>query len=181
MFSQENYIEVLNFTAVAHGEQKTPKGLPYLAHITCVAMEVINACEKSNLDEEKSNIAISCALLHDVIEDANITYDELYVKFGEKVADGVGALTKDKTLASKQEQMKDSIERLLAQPYEVQMVKLADRITNLGIPPKHWDNEKIKKYQKEAGFILSCLGNSNIYLAKRLEEKIENYNSYIKE
>lgn len=180
MFSQENYIEVLNFAAIAHGEQKTPKDLPYIAHITCVAMEVINACEKSSLDEEKANLAISCALLHDVIEDANITYDELYMKFGEKVANGVEALTKDKTLASKQEQMKDSIERLLTQPYEVQMVKLADRITNLGIPPKHWDNEKIKKYQKEAGFILSCLGNSNIYLSKRLEEKIENYNNYIK-
>ena len=180
MFSQENYIEVLNFAAFAHGEQKTPKGLPYLAHITCVAMEVINACEKSQLEQSKTDLAISCALLHDVIEDANITYDELYTKFGEKIANGVEALTKDKTLASKQEQMKDSIERLLTQPYEVQMVKLADRITNLGIPPKHWDNDKIKKYQKEAGFILSCLGNSNIYLSKRLEEKIESYNNYIK-
>jgi guanosine-3',5'-bis(diphosphate) 3'-pyrophosphohydrolase len=179
MFNQENYIEVLTFAALAHGEQKTPKGLPYLAHITCVAMEVINACEKSSLDEKKANLAISCALLHDVIEDANITYDELYTKFGIDVADGVEALTKNKTLDSKQEQMRDSIERLLTQPYEVQMVKLADRITNLGIPPKHWDNEKIKKYQKEASFILSCLGNSNIYLAKRLEEKIEEYNKYI--
>ncbi len=179
MFSQENYIEILNFAAHAHGEQKTPNGLPYLAHITCVAMEVINACEKSNLDEEKSNLAISCALLHDVIEDANVTYDELYVKFGEKVANGVEALTKDKTLTSKQEQMKDSIERLLTLPYEIQMVKLADRITNLGTPPKHWDSEKIKKYQKEASLILSCLGNSNIYLAERLKEKIENYNKYI--
>lgn len=179
MFSQENYIEVLNFAALAHGEQKTPKGLPYLAHITCVAMEVINACEKSQLDEKKANLAISCALLHDVIEDANITYDELYMKFGSDIADGVEALTKNKNLASKQEQMKDSIEKLLTQPYEVQMVKLADRITNLGIPPKHWDSEKIKKYQKEASFILSCLGNSNIYLAKRLEDKIEEYNKYI--
>ena len=145
MFSQENYIEVLNFAAIAHGEQKTPKDLPYIAHITCVAMEVINACEKSSLDEEKANLAISCALLHDVIEDANITYDELYMKFGEKVANGVEALTKDKTLNSKQEQMRDSIERLLTQPYEVQMVKLADRITNLSVPPAHWNNEKIKK------------------------------------
>ena len=169
MFNQENYIKVLNFAASAHAEQKTPKGLPYLAHITCVAMEVINACEKSQLEQSKTDLAISCALLHDVIEDTNITYDEIYLKFGDKIANGVEALTKDKTLASKQEQMKDSIERLLAQPYEVQMVKLADRITNLGIPPKHWDNEKIIKYQKEAGFILSCLGNSNIYLSKRLE------------
>ncbi|MDD2888938.1 MAG: HD domain-containing protein [Aliarcobacter sp.] len=179
MFSQENYIETLTFAALAHGEQKTPKGLPYLTHITCVAMEVINACEKSSLEEEKANLAISCALLHDVIEDANITYDELYTKFGENIANGVEALTKDKTKESKQEQMRDSIEKLLTQPYEVQMVKLADRITNLGIPPTHWDIEKIKKYQKEASFILSCLGNSNIYLANRLKEKIENYNKYI--
>jgi (p)ppGpp synthase/HD superfamily hydrolase len=181
MFSQENYIEVLNFAALAHGEQKTPKGLPYLAHITCVTMEVINACEKSSLDETKANLAISCALLHDVIEDTNITYDELYMKFGEDVANGVESLTKDLTLNSKQAQMKDSIERLLTQPYEVQMVKLADRITNLQVPPEHWGHEKIKNYQKEASLILSCLGNSNIYLANRLKEKIEDYKKYIKE
>ena len=179
MFSQENYIEVLNFAALAHGEQKTPKGLPYIAHITCVAMEVINACEKSQLEQNKTDLAISCALLHDVIEDTNITYDEIYVKFGDKIANGVEALTKDKTKSTKQEQMKDSLERLLAQPYEIQMVKLADRITNLGIPPKHWDSEKMKKYQEEAALILSCLKNSNIYLAKRLEEKIEEYKKYI--
>ena len=180
MFSKENYIEVLNFAALAHGEQKTPKGLPYLAHITCVAMEVINACEKSQLEQNKTDLAISCALLHDVIEDTNITYDEIYVKFGDKIANGVEALTKDKTKSTKQEQMKDSLERLLAQPYEIQMVKLADRITNLGIPPKHWDSEKMKKYQEEASLILSCLKNSNVYLAKRLEEKIEEYKKYIK-
>lgn len=179
MFSQENYIEVLNFAALAHGEQKTPKGLPYIAHITCVAMEVINACEKSQLEQNKTDLAISCALLHDVIEDTNITYDEIYVKFGDKIANGVEALTKDKNKSTKQEQMKDSLERLLVQPYEIQMVKLADRITNLGIPPKHWDSEKMKKYQEEASLILSCLKNSNIYLAKRLEEKIEEYKKYI--
>jgi (p)ppGpp synthase/HD superfamily hydrolase len=181
MFSQENYIEYLNFAALAHGEQKTPHGFAYIFHITCVAMEVINACEKSKLDEKKADFAITCALLHDVIEDTNITYDELYVKFGADIADGVEALTKNKILASKQEQMRDSIERLLTQSYEVQMVKLADRITNLGTPPLSWDNEKIKSYAKEASFILSCLGNSNIYLAKRLDEKIIEYKKYIKE
>ncbi len=77
--------------------------------------------------------------------------------------------------------MRDSIERLLTQPYEVQMVKLADRITNLSTPPNHWDNDKIKFYLKESSLILSCLKNSNIYLAKRLEEKIENYKRFIKE
>lgn len=179
MFCQENYLKVLNYAASAHGEQKTPKGLPYVVHITSVAMEVIHACEESKLDKEKSNLAITCALLHDVIEDTKVTYDDLYVDFSDEVAEGVEALSKDKTLDSKQEQMRDSIEKLLTQPYEVQMVKLADRITNLSKPPKHWDNEKIKAYLKEASFILSCLKNSSIYLSKRLEEKIEDYKKYI--
>ncbi|NCB12357.1 MAG: bifunctional (p)ppGpp synthetase/guanosine-3',5'-bis(diphosphate) 3'-pyrophosphohydrolase [Erysipelotrichia bacterium] len=181
MFNQENYIKFITFAANAHGTQKTPHDLPYLTHISCVVMEVIHACEKSSLDEKKADLAITCALLHDVIEDTDVTYDELYTKFGPDIADGVEALTKNKTLASKQEQMRDSIERLLTQPYEVQMIKLADRITNLGTPPAFWDNEKIKAYAKEASFILSCLRNSNIYLAKRLEEKIEEYKNFIKD
>lgn len=181
MFNQDKFVEILEYASLAHDQQKTPKNFPYLVHITSVAMEVIHACEKSQLEEEKSNFAITCALLHDIIEDTDITYDDLYVKFGYEIADGVEALSKDETLKTKQEQMQNSIEKLLAQPYEVQMVKLADRITNLSTPPKHWDNEKIKAYAKEASFILSCLKNSNIYLSKRLEEKIENYKNYIKE
>jgi len=78
MFSQEVFLKALNYASLAHGEQKTPKGLPYLNHITSVAMEVIHACEQSNLEEEKRNLAISCALLHDVIEDTKVSYDDLY-------------------------------------------------------------------------------------------------------
>lgn len=180
MFNQESYIKYLTYAALAHGDQKTPKGLPYLTHITSVTMEVINACEQSKLDETKSDFAIACALLHDVIEDTNITYDDLYVKFGYEIADAVEALSKNKNL-SKQEQIRDSLERMLTQPYEVQMVKLADRITNLSTPPEHWDNKRIKEYHKESSLIISCLRNCNIYLAKRLEEKIEDYKKYIKE
>ena len=179
MFCQENYTKALEYASCAHGEQKTPKGLPYVVHITSVTMEVINACEKSKLDVDKANLAISCALLHDVIEDTNITYDDLYVDFSETIANGVEALTKDKSLETKQEQMKKSIEMLLEQPYEVQMVKLADRITNLSTPPGHWSKDKKKAYLKESSFIYSCLKNSNVYLSKRLEEKIENYKKFI--
>lgn len=180
MFSQENFLKALEYASKAHGEQKTPKGLPYLTHLMAVTMEVIHACDKSGLDEEKRNLAISCALLHDTIEDTHITYDDLYTQFSPEIADGVEALSKDKTLPSKNEQMRDSIEKLMNQPYEVQMVKLADRVTNLQSPPNHWDNEKIKAYQKEAKFILSCLKNSNIHLSVRLEEKIEAYSKYLK-
>ena len=59
------------------------------------------------------------------------------------------------------------------------MVKLADRITNLQTPPEQWSKEKIAEYLKESKFIFSCLKNSNIYLAKRLEEKMEDYKQYL--
>jgi (p)ppGpp synthase/HD superfamily hydrolase len=51
------------------------------------------------------------------------------------VISGVAALTKDETLPSKQEQMIDSLKRLKFEPKCVQMVKLADRITNLAPAP----------------------------------------------
>ncbi|RXJ87346.1 HD domain-containing protein [Arcobacter sp. CECT 8985] len=178
MFSQENYLKALNFAAVAHGEQKTPKDLPYLTHLCSVAMEVIHATVESNMSDEKADLAITCALLHDVIEDTSFTFDDIFDNFGLEVAEGVDALSKDKKLPKKQ-QMQDSLNRILEQPYEIQLVKLADRITNLQEPPKHWDNEKKNDYLKEAKIILSCLKNSNLYLSARLEKKIEEYNQYL--
>ena len=179
MFSQEKYLKALKFAAAAHGEQKTPYGLPYLTHVTSVAMEVIYACEQAKLDKEKADMAITCALLHDVVEDTEFTYDDIFDEFGLEIAEGVESLTKDKNLPKK-EQMSDSINKLLAQPYEIQMIKLADRITNMQKPPEDWESDKIYAYFQEAKFILSCLKNSNIDLSKRLEEKINNYRIYIK-
>lgn len=180
MFSQEKYLKALKFAAQAHGEQKTPHGLPYLTHICSVAMEVIHACEQSNAEVEKADFAITVALLHDVIEDTNVSYDDIFDEFGLETAEAVDALSKDKTIESKNEQMSDSINKLLAQPYEIQMVKLADRITNMQKPPQGWDAQKIYAYMQEAKFILSCLKNSNVYLSQRLEEKIGQYRIYIK-
>ncbi len=180
MFSQENYLKALNYASIAHKEQKTPKGLPYITHVVSVAMEVIHACEESKMEVKKADMAITCALLHDVIEDTEFTYDDIFDEFGLEVAEGVDALTKDKKLATKQLQIQDSIEKLLGQPYEVQMVKLADRIANLTQPPESWDGQKIFNYHKEAKFIMSCLKNSNVYLSNRLEDKINGYRVYIK-
>ncbi|WP_321470790.1 HD domain-containing protein [Halarcobacter sp.] len=179
MFTQDKYQKALNFAAKAHGEQKTANELPYITHLTSVAMEVMHACEESKLEVKKSDIAISVALLHDTIEDTEITYDDLYTEFSAEIAEGVEALTKDSTL-SKKYQMAESINRLLTQPYEIQMVKLADRIVNLQKPPKSWDSLKILNYHKESKFILSCLKNCNLFLSKRLEDKINNYIVYIK-
>ena len=180
MFSQEKYLKALNYAAKVHGEQKTPHGLPYLTHLSAVAMEIIHSCEKGNVKVEDTDFAVSLALLHDVLEDTDTSMEDLMEEFGEEIAVGVDALSKDSTIESKKQQMADSINRILTQNYAVQSVKLADRITNLQKPPASWSSEKIYSYYQESKFILSCLKNANSFLSQRLEDKINSYRIYIK-
>ncbi|NNG01240.1 MAG: bifunctional (p)ppGpp synthetase/guanosine-3',5'-bis(diphosphate) 3'-pyrophosphohydrolase [Desulfobacteraceae bacterium] len=173
-WNPETYIKALKFAANAHNGQTIPgTDLPYVIHPTMVAMEIITALgHEEDLD---GDLAVQCALLHDVIEDTDITYDALAAEFDSDVADGVQALTKNTALGSKKNQMTDSLKRIKQQPQEIQMVKLADRITNLQPPPGYWDAGKIERYRKEAELILDELGEACTYLADRLRQKIMDY------
>ena len=71
--------------------------------------------------------------------------------------------------------MNDSLKRINKLEKEVGIVKIADRITNLQEPPKHWNLEKIKKYHAEAQNIAKTLKNKNTYLKNRLLSKIDEY------
>lgn len=176
MYNQENITKAWFFASRVHNAQLYPgEKLPYLTHLGNVMMEVMAVA--SSLED--AELAIICAILHDSIEDANVTYEEVEKEFGKAVADGVMALTKNETLATKQEQMLDSLERIKQQPKELGAVKMADRISNLGEPPKYWKKEKVQAYQNEAKVILEHLGETNELLATRLQMKIDNYSKYI--
>ena len=142
---QTLYQEALKFAALKHSKsnQTIPgSSLPYVVHLSNVAMEVLIAAKytkKFNL-----GLALQVGLLHDTIEDTNTTADELSKHFGDSVADGVLALTKNKLLP-KVQQMSDSLSRIKEQPKEIWAVKLSDRITNMQSPPSNWRlSEKAK-------------------------------------
>lgn len=175
IWNQENYIKAWNYACSAHNGQFVPStDIPYINHIGLVAMEAMAAITCSSTINAP-DLLVLCALLHDTLEDAICTYDEIHKRFGPEVANGVLALSKNKKLTSKVRQMRDSINRIKKEPQEVWMVKLADRITNLQPPPEHWDAEKITNYRSEAVIILEELGCANSYLAERLKVKINNY------
>lgn len=69
LFSVELYKTALAFALTAHGDQKTPHGLPYSYHIVSVATEVINSLSENRISYDEANVAVVCALLHDVLED----------------------------------------------------------------------------------------------------------------
>lgn len=175
---QTTYQELIKYSALKHGEtnQKMPDSeLPYVVHLSNVAMEVFVAHTYDNSFDLK--FAVSLALLHDVLEDTSATYKELKEKFGIDIADGVLALTKNTELP-KEERMQDSLNRIKQAQKEVAIIKLADRITNLQQPPTSWGMEKKLEYLAEAKFIYDNLKGKFEYFEKRLYQKIEDYKKY---
>lgn len=173
MWSQELYLRAYHFAARAHQGQIYPgTELPYSMHLSFVSMELIAALAAE--PGHDGDLAVACALLHDVIEDTQLGYTQIAAAFGPRVADGVLALTKDAALP-KAEQMADSLRRIRAQPAEVWMVKLADRISNLQQPPPYWTAEKIAAYRAEAEQIDAALAAASPSLAARLRAKIDAY------
>ncbi len=176
---QEVYQKAMKFAGEKHYNQKVPgTNANYLLHIANVAMEVMTAhVAKNNFDLK---FAVQVAILHDILEDTDTAIEELEKEFGERIARAVSALTKSNLLPTKREKILDSLKRINKLEKEVGIVKLADRITNLQKPPAHWDIEKRKKYLEEAKLISEKLSGKNEYLERRLKEKINIYQQYIK-
>lgn len=172
----QKYQKAWQFAIVQHFGQTMPDSQnPYIEHLGNVAFEVLLAAAKSpDLDIE---FALTMAILHDTLEDTNCTYEMIESEFGKRIADGVLALTKFEDLP-KEQQMQDSLQRIVLLENEVGAVKLADRITNLQPPRPSWNKEKIKKYHQEAQLILEKLGHCNAILAQRLANEIERYVRY---
>lgn len=172
---QTLYQKAIKYAAKRHADinQLIPgTNLPYVVHLSNVAMEILVASQHTK--DFNSEFAVQVALLHDILEDTETTFEELSQEFSPKIAEGVLALTKNSKIA-KEERMNDSLQRIKLLSKEIWAVKLADRITNLQTPPQLWDFVKISEYQKEAIQILELLKGGNTYLEKRLQEKIVAY------
>ena len=125
-----------------HNGQNRKSGEPYITHPLHVALYL---CEL-NFDKE----TIAAALLHDLIEDTDISYEDIKKEFGEEVADIVDGVTKlDKIKYSSNEEAKaDAIRKMviaMSKDIRVLILKLADRLHNIQTIEYHqdWKQEKI--------------------------------------
>jgi (p)ppGpp synthase/HD superfamily hydrolase len=177
VWDQDKYQITWRFVAIKHARQTVPGShISYLHHLGLVAMEACAVIAHEAI--QNPNLLMQCSLLHDCIEDAGVSHQELHDNFGIEVADGVQALSKDSILIGKFAQMQDSLARIKHQPHEIWMVKLCDRITNMQKPPTHWPDDKVVAYRAEAQYILEQLGSANDFLATRLAKKIDEYSLY---
>ncbi|MDX8385060.1 MAG: bifunctional (p)ppGpp synthetase/guanosine-3',5'-bis(diphosphate) 3'-pyrophosphohydrolase [Gallionella sp.] len=120
--------EAIEFSVLAHEGQTRQSGDPYVTHPIAVA----RILTPLRVDVQ----AIIAALLHDVVEDTNVTTEEVSEKFGKPVAELVEGLSKmDKLEFETQEdaQAENFRKMLLAMARDVRviLIKLADRLHNM--------------------------------------------------
>lgn len=118
-----------DFSAAAHEGQKRQTGEPYFIH-PCA---VVNVLVDLGFDDVSTLVA---AFLHDVLEDTQVTADELEQKFGKEVlelVEGVTKLDKIKFVSAEDEQAENLRKMFfaMAKDYRVIIIKLADRLHNM--------------------------------------------------
>ena len=131
-FSEAEFQELkaaYDFSAAAHEGQKRQTGEPYFIH-PCA---VVNILVDLGFDDVSTLVA---AFLHDVLEDTQVTADELEQKFGKEVlelVEGVTKLDKIKFVSAEDEQAENLRKMLfaMAKDYRVIIIKLADRLHNM--------------------------------------------------
>ena len=125
---KQSLIKAFEIANKGHKNQKRYSGEPYITHPLSVAIYLSDL----SMDIE----TITSAILHDLIEDTEITYDDLKKEFGSTVADIVDGVTKlDKiNYNSKEEAKADGIRKMvvaMSKDIRVLILKLADRLHNI--------------------------------------------------
>ena len=126
--NSELILKAYNFAKSHHGDQLRQSGEPYIIH----PMQVAYILTELELDDE----TICAALLHDVVEDTDVTNDDLKKEFNESIAEMVAGVTKlGKLQYTTTEELKVENYRkmflAMGKDIRVILIKLADRLHNM--------------------------------------------------
>src|SRR6185295_15923098 len=125
---QELLLRAYKYSERAHAGQTRLSGEPFVSH--CV--EVAHILADLHLD----SVTVASGLIHDVVEDTDITVADVELEFGKEIAQIVDGLTKigNLPLNSTQERQVENYRKLLlsiAKDVRVILIKLADRLHNM--------------------------------------------------
>jgi GTP pyrophosphokinase len=126
---QADLIEhAFRFAYAAHKDQRRKSGEPYLMHPASVALILA--------EQKLDAVTIAAGLLHDVLEDTDITREEMHKEFGDEVVLLVDGVTKIQQfqMKNRQERQAETYRKMLlsmAEDIRVIIIKFADRLHNL--------------------------------------------------
>jgi GTP pyrophosphokinase len=142
------------FAMKAHGTQKRASGEAYFSH----PVEVAYKLTQYKLD----TASIVTALLHDTVEDTEVTLESIEANFGKEIRSLVDGVTKLSRLEGKSENMKqaENFRKLLiamSEDLRVLLVKLADRLHNMETLSHIKKPEKRQRIARETVEIYAAL------------------------
>lgn len=126
--ARTTFDDVMQFAQQLHSGQKRRSGEPYIIH----PLEVAKILTESRMDPA----TIFAGVLHDVVEDTDITLEQLSARFGEECASLVDGVTKISKISfqSRHESQAENFRKMLlamAKDLRVILIKLADRLHNM--------------------------------------------------
>ena len=133
LFSEKDAAVVdkaFNVARERHNGQRRSSGEPYIIHPVAVAKIV--------LDYGMDYQSVAAAMLHDTVEDTDLTLEEVKKDFGTEIAALVDGLTKlgkvPLDIKDKEEQQAENVRKMLlamSEDIRVIIIKLADRLHNI--------------------------------------------------
>ena len=125
----------------AHKEMRRRSGEPYILHPLAVAQIVAK-------EIGLGPVGVICALLHDVVEDTEITLEDIEREFGKKVKEIIDGLTKIAVIFDQHGFVQaENIRKILltlAKDVRVILIKLADRLHNMRTMDSMPRNKQLK-------------------------------------
>ena len=111
-----------------HNTERRGKGFPYIVH----PMEAVEIVATITSDQE----LLAAAVLHDVIEDTDVTVEELRAEFGNRIAELVHAESDQfiegiSETDSWHDRKQAAINRLAAASYDAKIVAMGDKLSNM--------------------------------------------------
>lgn len=127
-FNEAKLHKAFEFACRCHGDQKRHSGEPYVTH----PVEVASIVATFKVDEA----SVIAALLHDVVEDTEVSLETIEKEFDKTIAELVDGLTKIAKIEfrSNQEKLAENFRKMviaMAKDLRVIIVKLADRLHNM--------------------------------------------------
>lgn len=156
--------ETFVFASEAHGAQKRYSGEPYVIHTVSVAAIL------SSMEIDRATIV--AALLHDVLEDTQVTEAQLREKFGDEVVTLVDGVTKLGKLQFKsvEEYQAENLRKMfvvMAKDIRVVLIKLADRLHNMRTISSHKREKQIAIAHETIEIYAPLAHRLGIYHVKR--------------
>lgn len=121
--------KALHFAIDAHANvERKGKGFPYIVH----PMEAVEIVASITSDQE----LLAAAALHDVVEDTDVTVEQLRAEFGDRIANIVAAESDNMNEgitneSSWQDRKLAALKKLQQAPYEVKVVAMGDKLSNM--------------------------------------------------